>query len=169
MDIFTATDEQIFAAKQFNNNMVAIRNMAPDDIHEIAALERELFPSPWSQESFREELLNNISTTYVLAYNLRIIGYAVFWLFAEELHITKIAVSPHYRNMGIASWAVQLICEQARLLDAKEAFIEVRQSNDSAIHLYKKCGFAMMGRRKNYYQNPPEDALLMQATLQCCG
>ena len=93
------------------------------------------------------------------------IGFAVIWLIGAEMQITKIAVAPSFQKLGVASWTMSLIFDQARLLDVTEAFVEVRSSNESAIHLYKKFGFIVQGQRKHYYRAPQEDALLMTATI----
>jgi ribosomal-protein-alanine N-acetyltransferase len=151
--------------KIFRHHMVSLRLMDEDEIEDVATLERQLFDSPWSEDSFRAELRNSVSTTFVLDNGASIIGYAVVWLIDDEMQIGKIAIAPPFRNLGIASWTLELMLEWARWHHVKDIFIEVRRSNESAIHLYEKFGFTMQGRRVDYYDAPREDALLMTAKI----
>ena len=159
------TESVLVARKMFRQHMVTLRVMDEDEIEDVATLERQLFDSPWSEESFRAELRNSVSTTYVLESNAQIIGYAVIWLIGDEMQIGKIAIAPPFRSLGIASWTLELILDWARWHHVKDIFIEVRRSNESAIHLYEKFGFTMQGRRADYYNAPREDALLMTAKI----
>jgi ribosomal-protein-alanine N-acetyltransferase len=131
----------------------------------VAELERQLFSPPWTERAFQRELMNDLSYSVVLCAESVLIGYAVIWLVDLEMQMTKIAISPRFQKMGIASWTMALIMDKARQLKMADAFIEVRTSNTSAIRLYEKCGFQINGRRKDYYRAPREDALLMTAKL----
>ncbi|MBN1464192.1 ribosomal protein S18-alanine N-acetyltransferase [candidate division KSB1 bacterium] len=153
------------ASKLFQKNSVTLRLATDADMEEIATLEQQLFAPPWSANSFRAELSNRASTTLVLACASRIIGYAVMWQISAEMQITKMAVAPPFRNMGIATWTMERIFEWARQQQVRDVFIEVRASNSSALCLYEKFGFALQGRRKGYYEAPREDALLLAAHI----
>jgi ribosomal-protein-alanine N-acetyltransferase len=86
-------------------------------------------------------------------------------LFADELHVNNVAVRPEFRGQGLGCILLQTTLDQARQRDAKIAQLEVRASNNAAQKLYQRCGFEVVGRRKNYYRQPTEDALLMNLNL----
>ncbi len=144
-----------------NSRTLTIRTLNEDHLAKVANLDESLFTSSWSIDSFRKDLLNKVSANYVICDGDQIIGYAITWKIVDELQINKIAVIPDYRNRGIASWMLDFILHEAEKCEQTSAFIEVRQSNASAIHLYKKFGFEEIGIRRNDYDAPKEDALLM--------
>jgi len=130
-------------------------------IHEIALIERECFSEPWSEASLEEELYNPLCS-YIVAqrHDGAVLGYAGMHVVADEGYIDNIAVRSDYRERGIASELLEAFLRFGR---AKLAFLtlEVRPSNEPAIQLYYKYGFAQVGRRKNYYRSPREDAIIM--------
>ena len=133
---------------------------------QIAALEKVCFPGdPWSGELFRAAL-DNPTVAILLAEGAdgSILGYAVLSTVLDEGNLDNIAVAPHCRRQGVADAllsALTLFCrEQLAVL-----MLEVRASNTPAIALYEKHGFAAVGRRKNYYDAPKEDAILMTLTF----
>lgn len=154
----------ILATKIFNNTRLELRLLRRDELAEIVQLDKELFSPPWPKDSFEKELANPISTTYVVAAD-NIIAYAVIWYIADEMQIAKIAVVPAFQQLGIASWMMESIFSEARVRGITHAFIEVRQSNRGAIELYRKFGFAESGVRRDYYESPKENALLMAAVI----
>lgn len=128
----------------------------------VAALEKLCFPAdPWSEELFRAAL-DNPSVSILLAQggDGEILGYAVLSVVLDEGNLDNIAVAPDYRRRGVADALLSVLTgfgrENLALLT-----LEVRASNAPAIALYKKHGFAAVGRRKNYYDAPREDAVLM--------
>lgn len=135
--------------------------MTMEHIPQVAALERACFSHPWSEESLQGELWNDSAVIIVAeGEDGTVIGYAGLQTVLDEGYINNVAVDGKYRRQGVAD---ELIAAFVRFGRAKLAFLtlEVRASNAPAIALYAKHGFAEVGRRKNYYDDPQEDALLM--------
>ena len=130
-------------------------------IREIAQLERECFSDPWSEASLEEELYNPLAS-FIVAQRPdgAVLGYAGLHAVMDEGYIDNIAVREDYRRQGIAD---DLLDVFVRFGQAHLAFLtlEVRPSNEAAIQLYYKHGFAQVGRRKDYYRHPKEDAIIM--------
>ncbi len=130
-------------------------------IKEIAQLERECFSDPWSEASLEEELYNPLAS-FIVAQRPdgAVLGYAGLHAVMDEGYIDNIAVREDYRGQGIAD---DLLDVFVRFGQAHLAFLtlEVRPSNQAAIQLYFKHGFAQVGRRKDYYKQPKEDAIIM--------
>ena len=137
-----------------------------DNVAVVAELERVCFPdNPWSLNSFIYEIQNPLSV-YRTAYLAgALAGYIGMHHILDEGHITNIAVLPTVRGCGIAAALVENMLEYAQEYSIKFLTLEVRPSNRAAISLYLRHGFEPAGRRKNYYPNPPEDALLMTKYL----
>lgn len=138
-----------------------IRRMRLDDIDAVAALEERSFEQPWSREMFYRDFTGNSrSRFYVAELHGRIVGYLGVWVQEYDIHITTIAVEEDYRRQGIATRLIRrLIGDQAG--DGKDVTLEVRVSNRSAQALYEKLDFEITGRRRDYYSNNQEDALVM--------
>ena len=135
--------------------------MTIEHIPQIAALERACFSRPWSEESLQGELWNDSAVVIVAeGENGAVLGYAGLQTVLDEGYINNVAVDEKFRRQGIAD---ELIAAFVRFGQARLAFLtlEVRASNAPAIALYAKHGFVEVGRRKNYYDDPKEDALLM--------
>lgn len=139
--------------------------MTMEHILQVAALERACFSRPWSEDALRSELWNDAAVIIVAeSEDGSVLGYAGLQTVLDEGYITNVAVDNAYRRQGIAD---ELIAAFVRFGQAKLAFLtlEVRASNAPAIALYAKHGFVEVGRRKNYYDDPKEDALLMTLTF----
>lgn len=135
--------------------------MTMEHIAQIAALERACFSHPWSEALLENELWNDSAVILVAeGEDGTVLGYAGLQTVLDEGYINNVAVHEHYRRQGIAG---ELIAAFVRFGQAKLAFLtlEVRASNAPAIALYAKHGFVEAGRRKNYYEDPQEDAVLM--------
>ncbi|MDW5298783.1 MAG: ribosomal protein S18-alanine N-acetyltransferase [Sedimentibacter sp.] len=140
---------------------VLIRNMKSDDIGQIIEIEKKCFSLPWSRESFEGELKNEHAYYECAEENKNIVGYMGMWKILDECHITNVAVLPEYRNRGIASMLIDKMIGVCKCSEIKNMTLEVRESNTTAINLYKKFGFFSVGKRPNYYQLPLEDAIIM--------
>ena len=128
----------------------------------VAALERVCFSTPWSRNMLAEELDNMLSAFLVaLDDRDRVVGYAGVQVILDEGYITNIAVRPECRRQGIAAKLLQVFLDFAKSNQLSFLTLEVRASNYDAIALYGSRGFRSMGRRKNYYEHPREDALIM--------
>ena len=130
-------------------------------IPQIAALERECFSMPWS-ERLLEDALFDPQASFLVADDGEgnVLGYAGLHAILDEGYIDNIAVEPAARRHGVASALLDVFCRYGA---ANLAFLslEVRASNQAAISLYEKFGFREVGRRRGYYQNPKEDALIL--------
>ena len=136
------------------------RSTVPD----VAAIERECFSQPWSEDMLAEELYNdNASFIVAEADDGTVLGYAGLTVVLDEGYINNIAVRNKYRRMGVAD---ALLGTFIHFAEAHLAFLtlEVRPSNTAAIALYESFGFQQAGRRKNYYDLPKEDALILTKT-----
>lgn len=144
-----------------------LRRMQPEDIAEVHTLEEQIFPTPWSLSSYQFEVEKNAaSKPWVLEAQDEhgkhvIAGYIVPWLLVDEVHIANIAVAPQFRRLGLARKMLRHSLIKAAQDGAISASLEVRASNNAAQALYRELGFIEVGRRKNYYHNNGEDALLM--------
>lgn len=140
-----------------------IKPMQLSDLDEVMELERICFTQPWTRGMFEDDLRNSNLTYYIVArlYG-NLVGYAGMWVVGGEVHITTVAVHPKFRRMGMGSKLIRSLLEEAVRREAQWAILEVRQSNIAAQKLYAKWGFKVIGRRKGYYSNPPEDALVLE-------
>jgi [ribosomal protein S18]-alanine N-acetyltransferase len=149
-----------------DNSPVTFRSMQLGDLDQVTELEKSIFPTPWSKESFRWEVEENrYSYPFVLVKEGQVIAFIIVWQMVNELHIANLALAPNYRRRGMASRMLETVFSWAINKGVREAHLEVRASNRSAIDLYKKFNFFEVGVRKNYYQAENEDALLMSCIL----
>jgi len=160
---------------------VAIEPMRVADIPTVAAIERQVFTSPWSAQSFLFDLTRRRNACYLVARYLpwvaaapppgapnsqvdrSIMGYAGAWFAADEAHIATLAVRPEWRGRGLGEMLFVETLRWAIAHGADFAMLEVRVSNVIAQQLYAKYGLQLVGRRKRYYADNREDALLMTA------
>ena len=140
---------------------VAIRPMTRDDLAAVVPMEVEIYPQPWSEQVFRDELARNDRRYVVAEAGREIVGYAGLMLVDEDAHVTTIAVRPEARSRGLGTRLMLEIVDAALAADARHLTLEVRLSNRPARELYQRFGLAPVGVRKNYYRD--EDALIMWA------
>ncbi|WP_417043281.1 ribosomal protein S18-alanine N-acetyltransferase [Dysosmobacter sp.] len=141
---------------------VRVVPMTADHLDEVAELERICFPDPWSRNMLAEELDNALSAFLVaLDDEGRVAGYAGLQVVLDEGTITNVAVRPECRRQGVAHQLLQVFLNFAQGHRLAFLTLEVRASNYGAIALYGELGFRSVGRRKNYYEHPKEDALIM--------
>lgn len=131
----------------------------------LAVLDKECFSVPWSENSFLNECDNEVAYYVIARYNDEIVGYLGYWKVVDEAQITNIAVKVDFRRCGIARKMIDIAVENAKNDNLSTMSLEVRASNLAAISLYLSKGFFKVGFRKNYYNNPTEDAVLMQLDL----
>ncbi|OGB65510.1 MAG: ribosomal-protein-alanine N-acetyltransferase [Caldithrix sp. RBG_13_44_9] len=137
-----------------------IRRMNKEDLETVVQLERQIFPDPWSQTSFEYEIFHNpFSLSLVLVQDTEIYGYAVIWKIYEEFHIANFAIRPDQQGKKLGNLFFEKILELRE--GSAFALLEVRESNQRAIHLYQKFGFRTIMKRVKYYRNG-ETALVMQ-------
>jgi ribosomal-protein-alanine N-acetyltransferase len=143
-----------------------IRKMTLEDLPKIMILEKELFSSPWSEENYRFEILENPYAHYVVEEEQGIRGYLGLWLNEDALQITTLGVASNHQGNGLGQSLVKYSLEYALENKVEVMTLEVRISNTKAIHLYEKNGFIKAAVRKQYYSHPDEDAILMMKTFE---
>jgi ribosomal-protein-alanine N-acetyltransferase len=140
-----------------------IRRATAADLPAVQRIEVEQFANPWSGEYYAAELANSFSHFFV-AENARqqgaLVGFLLFWRLAGELELHKIAVASAWQRQGLASRLLDFFIQTGRSWGSERAVLEVRASNIPAIRLYEKFAFHCLGRRRDYYSNPWEDALV---------
>ena len=148
---------------------LAISPATPADLDAILEIENQSFPSPWTRPLFLAEFTKPYATILVArapgADANPILGYVVFWLLFDELHILNLAVSPSCRRQGIATNLLAETSRRARARGCQTAWLEVRPSNQAALALYTSLGFRPVMRRTGYYEDTGEDALVMSCPL----
>ena len=141
----------------------SIREMTIEDIPAVLEIDRDSFPNPWPERSYRYELINNPAAQLFVVKldDGAVVAYLGYWLIADEVHISTFAVKPDFRMQGIGEDLLRSALLSAIEKGARVATLEVRESNDSAIKLYEKLGFEVVGNRAGYYRDNNEDATLM--------
>ena len=144
---------------------ITIQRMTQDDIEEIARLEKSSFSDPWAKENFREELKHRFSIPLVVRSGQTIIGYICLWHIEDQMEIANFAVSPDLRRRGIGREMMERVLWEAGERGCRNLILSVRESNRPAIELYTSCGFEEAYRKRNYYRQPAEDAVIMVKKL----
>lgn len=136
--------------------------MKESDLEEVLEIEKKSFADPWSRKLFKETLSFPHSINFVLREPTgALLGYINFYLIREEAHMLNFAVHPDFRKKGAATHLLNYAIDFLKRRKAANFFLEVREGNRDAIALYRKFGFQMIGRRKRYYVETNEDALVM--------
>jgi [ribosomal protein S18]-alanine N-acetyltransferase len=142
---------------------VEIRRLSYQDLPQVTAIERRVFPTPWSLAMFVLELSKQSGICLAAVSEGRLVGYLICSRYDTVWHVMNVAVdSPHQRR-GLASAMLAELYEQVGDSSARYT-LEVRPSNGVAIHLYEREGFRAAGMRRRYYQDNGEDALVMWRT-----
>ncbi len=153
---------------EFSDDDIEIRGMAEADLDEVMAIEKKSFAAPWSRNLFKETL------TFALAFNFvvrkkvdnKVVGYANFYLIRDEVQVLNIAIEPGSRGKG---YATSLLVHAIALLKDRKAedfYLEVREGNAHALRLYHKLGFRKVGKRRKYYPETNEDAIVMHLRVK---
>jgi ribosomal-protein-alanine N-acetyltransferase len=146
---------------------IVIRPMRVDDLGSVHQIDRLSFSLPWPANAFRYELMENKASRLWVAELTGeegvgvVVGAIVVWLVVDEAHIATLAVHPDYRRRGIATRLLQTALQECARLGMRTATLEVRAGNLAAQALYRRFGFEVVGRRRAYYQDTHEDALIM--------
>ena len=158
-------------------HQLALELMREADIATIQEIEREIFSTPWPRNAYYRELASRSSAHYIVlrqegvverppAYNvadldMSIIGYGGMWRMYDEAHVTTIGVRLDVQHHGYGRVLFAGLVQAAYDMGAKWVTLEVRTSNDNAMHMYETFGFKVIGRRKGYYTDNGEDAIVM--------
>jgi len=133
----------------------------PADATGIAALEEAIFPDPWDYRSVVDLISTDGSMCFTAREGERVVAYVIGRLIAPEGEIYRVAVDPDYRRRGIAYRLLDYAVKTSRGKGLESLFLEVRSQNLPAIKLYTAYGFREIGRRRGYYKNPTDDAIIM--------
>ena len=139
-----------------------IETMKSSHVAQIAQLEKICFSDPWSEKSIASELDNELAFWLTAMEGEQVAGYIGSQTVMDESDMMNVAVHPDFRRKGIAEALVNALVEALKSKGSRCLTLEVRASNVPAITLYGKLGFSEIGRRKNYYRNPREDALILR-------
>ena len=142
--------------------MIEIIPMTADHVSSVAALEAICFADPWSESSVGSELKNPLSLWLIALEGGSVVGYVGSQTVMGESDMMNVAVHPDHRRRGIAKVLIGALIQALKDRESCCLTLEVRASNAPAIALYDSLGFAEAGRRKNYYRNPKEDALILR-------
>ena len=143
--------------------MMEIVKMTADHVAQVAAIEKECFGREgWSERSVAGELTNDLALWLVAVEGGTVAGYVGSQTVCGETDMMNVAVTANYRRRGIAEKLVLELVERLKAIGSHCLTLEVRASNEPAQALYQKLGFAQVGLRPKYYQNPREDALILR-------
>ena len=141
---------------------MTIRKMGPEQVEQIAELEKLCFSDPWSENSIASELCNPLSLWLVAEAAGTVVGYVGSQTVMSETDMMNIAVHPDCRRQGVAAALVNALIASLKDAGSHSLTLEVRASNAPAKALYGTLGFQQVGLRRNYYHNPKEDALILR-------
>ena len=146
---------------------LSLERMRSRDLDEVVAIERASFTLPWSRGAFLYEMeQNRVARCFVVREDGRVVGYVCLWEIGDEVHVTNIAVHPEFRQRGIGRMLLSTVLDDARGRRLRVVGLEVRPSNREALPLYESFGFKVVGRRKGYYYDTGEDALVMELKIE---
>ena len=148
--------------KELVRRKMIITTMDASHVAQVAALEKLCFSDPWSENSVASELNNPLSLWLVALDGERLAGYVGSQTVMDESDMMNLAVHPDCRKQGTATALIVGLVEELAKRGSRCLTLEVRASNENAISVYRKLGFQEVGRRKNYYRNPREDALILR-------
>jgi ribosomal-protein-alanine N-acetyltransferase len=141
---------------------LSVERMRYEDISTVQQIEREIFLSPWPRNAYASELAQNRQAQYlVLRQGGEVIGYAGIWRVAHEAHVTTIGVRTADQRRGYGTTLFAALVQRAYEMGARWVTLEVRATNLHAMRLYERFGFKVIGRRRGYYTDNAEDAVIM--------
>lgn len=137
---------------------MTIRSMTDDDLDAVYEIELASFSDPWIRDFFVEAMRQD---AYVAVRDGKIVGYICAMRVEDECSIINLAVRPELRRQGIAEFMLRSLFNEVDSRGVRFCYLEVRAANQAALALYEKFGFTKVGRRRAYYRNPVEDAVVM--------
>ena len=141
------------------------RKMTPSAVPQVAAIEAQCFSLPWSEQGFLDSIAREDTIFMVTELDTKIAGYIGMYTSYGEGEITNVAVSNEYRKQGIGNALVEAMKSAGKENQLESILLEVRVSNERALSLYKRNGFKELGIRKNFYEQPTEDAIIMSCEI----
>ena len=153
---------------KFKEIMIKIGKTRNKNLDSIINIEKQITSFGMKKSQYADELLNPLSHFYVVCIPKtgEVVGYIIFWMIEKLIEIHHITVSPKHQKMGIGHALMKFILDQARQNEISEIYLEVRKSNMGAIQFYQRFGFKKQGTRKEYYQNPVENALIYKKKIK---
>lgn len=145
-----------------------LRSMKIEDLDKVTAIEASSFSIPWSKDAFEGAILQDNYCIIVAVSDddeSDILGYCCFYYVMDEAEIPTVCVRNDMRKMGVGTEMLQGLLKKAEELKLSSVYLEVRVSNEPAKGLYKKLGFEESGIRKNFYERPREDAIVMRYAI----
>jgi [ribosomal protein S18]-alanine N-acetyltransferase len=140
---------------------IEIRTLDLDDLDAVEEIEQQAYPTPWSRSMFASELAKPTSICLGAFEGSDLVGYIINSRYVDAWHVMNVAVHPRHQRRGVATALLERLFERTRGDERRGYTLEVRVSNDDAIHLYEKLGFEPRGIRRGYYTDNREDALIM--------
>ena len=140
---------------------VSVEPMRGADVEAVSRIEQRSYPTPWHAHAYHTEIGNRAARYLVARMGGEVVGYGGLWVIMDEAHITTLAVVPEQRGKKIGERLLQALLDEAYLMGASRATLEVRERNVVAQCLYRKYGFRDAAIRKNYYSDNNENALVM--------
>ena len=144
---------------------IIITHHTNEDLEAISEIEKVSINSPWSYKALCDFAECDTSRILVAKLDNVVVGYITYSVVLDEVQIANVATHPEYRRRGIGEKLLNFLYDESKASGMYVITLEVRQSNEPAINLYRKCGYDEVGRRKNYYKNPTEDAILMNLSI----
>ena len=144
---------------------LALVPMTLDDVDEVHALECSVFPHPWSRANFSDSVKAGYDAWLLRDAGGRLAGYFLLMYALDEAHLLDVAVAGSRHGTGLGRYLLDTLCARAKEMGAESVLLEVRPSNERALAVYKRFGFAEIGRRKGYYpahEGKREDAIVMR-------
>ncbi len=148
---------------------VTVRPMTERDLGGVLSIERASFPVPWTMGTFLSLLRRSDAHLFVAELGDEVVGYAALWVVLDQAELGDIAVAEEHRRRGVGERLLGAVFECVTERGVRELFLEVRVSNESARRLYARHGFQEVGRRRNYYSRPREDALVLKRRMDAKG
>jgi ribosomal-protein-alanine N-acetyltransferase len=148
----------------------SIEPMRERDLGDVVEIEETSGLNRWGYDAYRRELFTNPNSIMIVARNEapgpEVIGFFAGWIVEDELHVNNVASHRDYRRIGIGRSLMEAAIDESRRRGVAHVILEVRASNEAAQLLYRELGFGFVGRRRDYYRLPTEDALVMKLKLR---
>jgi ribosomal-protein-alanine N-acetyltransferase len=144
---------------------IAIRRMRMADLAAVMDIELASYTMPWSEATFRGLLRRRDADLLVAEASGRLVGYAACWFVMDQGELGNVAVTGPWRRRGVGARLIAAVLARTADRGIRELFLEVRPSNPGAQRLYARFGFEVVGRRRHYYVDPPEDAIVMRRLI----
>lgn len=156
-----STDRRKLSSAALSDRSLYFRTMEQADIEQVIAIEKEAFSMPWLEKDFKDAIANKNNLYVVACRENEVVAYCGIWGVSPEGQICNVAVKPDCRRAGIAFSMLECAIKEAELMGISEFTLEVREKNTAAISLYEKLGFRKEGVRKDFYQKPPDNGVIM--------